>query len=206
NRTAPDLIMISLSLPDDAAFTLFRVIRTNVKTKYTPIFGLVVKTDSNAQQQAQQIGFTALATKPLDVPDLEAKVAKAMNLDTSQRYFAIDQEVFVMRLPEHTSQHVVNEVTTYLKGKVAEAVDSGISKAVFDLHELKRLDMTVIKLILHAMQTCRELALAYTLVGSGAIVSESKGFEDTRNWKFYDSFDEARSAFASAPLQPAASS
>jgi two-component system, cell cycle response regulator len=204
NKSAPDLIMISLSLPEEAAFTLFRVVRTNVKTKYTPIFGLVVKTDAVAQQQAQQIGFTALATKPLDVPELEAKVAKAMNLDTSQRYFAIDQDVFVMRLPEHTSQHVVNEVTTYLKAKVAEAVDSGIGKAVFDLHELKRLDMTVIKLILLAMQTCRELALNYTLVGSGAIVAESKGFEDTRNWKFFDSFDEARCSFSAQSLQPAA--
>src|SRR5690606_31533426 len=155
------------------------------------------------QQQAQQVGFSALATKPLDLPELEAKVAKAMNLDTSQRYFSIDQDVFVMRLPESTTQHVVNEVTTYLKAKVAEAVDSGIGKAIFDLHELKRLDMTVIKLILQAMQTCRELALAYTLVGSGAIVSESKGFEDTRNWKFYDSIDEARASFPS--LQPAAS-
>jgi two-component system cell cycle response regulator len=40
SRGQPDLVIISLTLPEEAAFTLFRLIRTNVKTKYTPIFGL----------------------------------------------------------------------------------------------------------------------------------------------------------------------
>ncbi|HEY0946769.1 MAG TPA: response regulator [Opitutaceae bacterium] len=213
-KSVPDLIMISLSLPEEAAFTLFRVIRTNIKTKYTPVFGLVVKTDNAAQQQAQQVGFTALATKPLDMAEVESKIAKAMNLDTSQRYFSNEGGVFTMRLPENTTQLVVAEVTNYLKTKVAEAVDTGISKAIFDLKELKRLDMTVIKLLFHAMQTCRELALQFCLVGNTAIITECKGFEDTRSWQFYDSLEEARASFAKtsasaptptpAPAAPAA--
>ena len=69
-KSPPDLIMISLTLPEDAAFTLFRVIRTNVKTKYTPVFGLVVKTETAAQQQAQTVGFTTVITKPIDVAEL----------------------------------------------------------------------------------------------------------------------------------------
>ena len=192
---AVDLIMISLSLPEEAAFTLFRVLRTSLKTKYTPIFGLVVKTDAAAQQQAQQTGFSAIATKPLDLPELEAKVARAMNLDTSQRYFRTEGELFVMRLPEVCSASVVAEVSTYLRGKVSEAVDSGINKAVFDLHEVKRLDMPLIKLLLTAMQTCREVALQHTMVGSGAIVAECKGYEDTRGWQFHETIEEARQSF-----------
>jgi two-component system, cell cycle response regulator len=191
-----DLIMISLSLAEDAAFTLFRVLRTSLKTKYTPIFGLVVKTDSAAQQQAQQVGFTGIATKPLDLPDLEAKIARAMNLDTSERYFRIDGDTFVMRLPESCTPSVIAEVGNYLRGKVSDAVDSGISRAVFDLHEVKRLDMQLIKLLLTAMQTCREVALQYTLVGSGPIVAECKGYEDTRGWQFHETIEEARQSFS----------
>jgi len=204
SKNTPDLIIISLSLPEDAAFTLFRLIRQNVKTKYTPIFALVVKTEVAAQQQAQQVGFSYIITKPLEISELESKIAKAMNLDTSQRYFAVDGGVFVMRLPENCSQTVVGEVQNYLKPKISEAVDSGISKAIIDLHELKSLNMAVIKLLIQAMQTCKDLALQYTLVGNAQIVSECKGFEDTRTWQFHDSIADAKASFAKAPsAQPA---
>jgi len=203
SRGQPDLVMISLSLSDEAAFTLFRLIRTNVKTKYTPIFGLVVKTDLQAQQQAQQVGFTSLVTKPIDIGELEAKIAKAMNLDTSQRYFSIDKDIFLMRLPEVTNQMVVNEVLGYLKSKMSEAVDGGLSKAVIDLHEVKRLDMVVIKLLFQAMQNCRELALQFALVGNAQLVSECKGFEDTKGWNFFDSIEEAKSSLGKASPVPA---
>lgn len=198
-RTAVDLVMISLSLPDESAFTLFRVLRTNLKTKYTPIFGLAVKTDAAAQQMAQQVGFTGIATKPIDISELESKIAKAMNLDTSLRYFKNESDLLILSLPEVISPTVINEVTGYMKGKVADAVDSGINKAVFDLHAVKRLDMNIIKMLLTAMQTCREVALQYSLVGSAALVADCKGYEDTRNWQFHESIAEARQGLQKIP-------
>ena len=212
-NAAPDLIMISLSLPDEAAFTLFRLLRASVKTKYTPIFGLVVKTELLTQQQAQQVGFSSIVTKPLDISELESKIAKAMNLDTSRRYFHTEGDFLMLKLPENCTQLVVNEVMNYLKPKVSEAVDSGISKAVIDLKEIKSLNMTLIKLLFQSMQTCRELALQFVLVGNDNIVAECKGFEDTRNWSFYSSVEDAKTSLtktaASAPANattPAAAS
>src|SRR5690606_37129579 len=53
-----DLILISLSLPDDA-FALYDAIRRDAKFAHTPIFGLAVKTEVHAQHQAQTAGFAA---------------------------------------------------------------------------------------------------------------------------------------------------
>lgn len=192
SKSPPDLIVISLSLPDEAAFTLFRVIRTNVKSKYTPVFALVVKTETLQQQQAQTVGFTAVITKPIDLGDLEAKIAKAMNLDTSQRYFAMDGDLLTMRLPEVCPPPVLAEAATYLKPKFAEAVDAGFNKVVIDIHAIKALHMGIIKLLFQAMQTCRDLGMQFVLVGNSHIISECKGFEDTRGWTFVDSLDEAK--------------
>ncbi len=203
-KTPPDLILISLSLPDEAAFTLFRLIRANVKTKYTPIFALVVKTETAQQQQAQQVGFTSIITKPIEMGELESKMAKAMNLDTSQRYFALEKECLIMRLPENCSPAVLAEVATYLKPKLAEAVDAGQNKVVIDIFPVKSLHMGVIKLLMQAMQTCRELGMQFTLVGNPQIITECKGFEDTRNWGFHPTLDEAKASFgAKAAPQPA---
>ena len=64
-----------------------------------------------------------------------------------------------------------------------------------------------IKLLFQAMQTCRDLAMNFGLVGNAQIISECKGFEDTRGWTFYESIDDAKAgvgrtsgaATASAP-------
>ena len=74
-KKLPDCVMISLSLPEDAAITLFRIIRSNAKTKYVPLFGLSVKTASEEQIRAQQAGFSTIVHKPIDFEELEAKVA-----------------------------------------------------------------------------------------------------------------------------------
>jgi len=191
-RTPPDLIIVSLSLPEESAFTLFRLVRTNIKTKYTPVFALVVKTEVAQQQQAQTVGFSAIITKPMDLGELETKMAKAMNLDTSQRYYALESDVLVMRLPENCSPAVIAEAANYMKPKFAQAVDAGQNKVVIDIHQLKSLHMGVIKLLFQAMQTCHELGMQFALVGNAQIISECKGFEDTRAWTFYDSLNDAK--------------
>jgi two-component system cell cycle response regulator len=204
SRNSPDLVIVSLSLIDEGAYTLFRYLRTNLKTKFTPVFALVVKTDIAAQQQAQSVGFSAIITKPIECGELESKIAKAMNLDTSQRYFAMENEFMVMRLPENVSQSGISEATTYLKPKLAEAVDAGHNKAIIDLHEMKSLHVGIIKLLVYAMQTCRELAMQFALVGNPQIIADCKGYEDTRGWVFYDSLADAKANLGKHPVAPAA--
>ncbi len=207
-RTIPDLVLSSLSLPEDGGFTLFRMLRTNIKTKFTPVFALVVKTETAAQQQAQQVGFSAIITKPIEFSELESRMAKAMNLDTSLRYFAIEEGTLIMRLPENTTNVTINEVTGYMKAKVSGAVDTGVNRAIIDVSLLKALDMAVIKLLFQFMQSCSEVSIQYVLVGNAVVIKECKGFEDTKNWTFFETLDQAKASIkgeaAPAAAAPAA--
>ena len=191
-RTPPDLVIISLSLPDETGLALFRLIRANVCTKYTPVFGLAVRTETAQMQQAQNAGLGTVITKPIDMRDLETRIAKAMNLDTSKRYYAIESETLIMRLPETCGPLILTEIDRHLKPKIAEAVDAGHVNVVIDAHLLNSLEMAVIKLLFQAMQTCRELGLKCAMVGNSKIAAECKGIEDTRHWNFYDSIEAAR--------------
>jgi two-component system cell cycle response regulator len=192
-KTVPDLIIISLSLPDESAYTLFRLLRSNMKTKYVPVFGLVVKTDLHAQQQAQQFGFSSIITKPIDYEDLESKIAKAINLDTSERYFAFEEDYLIVHVPESSSTTALNEVNNYLKPKISEAVDNGYSRVIFDVHTVKSVNMSFIKLLVDSMGICKELTLTYSLVGNSNVAEECKGFEESKDWIFYSSIEEAKS-------------
>lgn len=196
SRTQPDLVMVSLSLPEEGAFTLFRMLKTNQKTKFTPLFALVVKTAVAEQQQAQQLGFNAIVTKPIDFVELEARISRSLNLDTSLRYFATEQECLVMRLPENTTVATLNEIAGYMKPKISEAVDSGVSRAIIDVSKLRTLDMGLIKLLMQFMDIAGDLAMQHVLVGNADVVRDCRGFEDTKHWTFHDSLEAARASFA----------
>jgi two-component system cell cycle response regulator len=200
SRSAPDLIVISYSLPNESAVALVRNLRAGIKTKFTPIFAMVIKTDTSAQTQAQQCGFTAVLTKPVDVADFEAKAIKAMNLDTSVNYYRTEGDILVLALPENCSAADVADASSFLGAKLAGAVEAGHSKVVIDLHAAPSAGMGVIKLLVEATQKCRDLAMRAAIVGNDALIAECRSFEDARAWNFHATLDEARASLA-APVQ-----
>lgn len=195
SKTPPDVAMVSLTLPEESAFALFRLMRTNVKTKYTPVFGLVVKTETAILQQAQTVGFTTVITKPIDMSDLESRIAKAMNLDTSTRYFNVSDGFFMFKMPENCTPAALAEIATYLKPKLTEAVDAGLNRSIIDCSALKSLHMGVIKQLVAAMQLCKDTGVTFALIGNAQLTAECKGFEETRAWQFHETLAEAKASF-----------
>ncbi|MCH2155913.1 MAG: response regulator [Opitutales bacterium] len=190
----PDAIMISLSLPEESAFTLFRILRSNMKTKYIPIFGLVVKSETHLQQQATQSGFSAIVTKPIDFDELGNKLAKAINLDTSKRYFFREGDFFILQLPADLTPNRQNEITGYLKPQVSEAVDAGLTKVVIDATELNALDTGGLKLLIMGNDLCKDLGLSLSMAGSEKVIEECKSYAESKDWVMHSSLEDAKAA------------
>jgi two-component system, cell cycle response regulator len=194
NGTVPDIIIVSLSLPESAGFNLFTLLRGNTKTKSVPIFGLCVKTAVEEQTKAQQVGFTTVITKPIDVEDLKGKVCRSLNLDTSYKYFQQRDGVLLLNLPPNFGPSVANEVTLHLRPQLSDAVDSGLDKVILDFSAVKTADISLIKLGLEVMGLCSELSLKNRIIGSEAVTRECKNYEETKDWRFMNSFQEAIAA------------
>jgi two-component system, cell cycle response regulator len=195
SQSLPDLILISLSLPESSAFMLFQMFRASMRTKSVPIIGLSVKTATEEQTRAQQLGFASIVTKPIDSVDIQIKITRALSLDTSHKYFQRRDNVLVLGLPANFNQVVANDITAHLRPKVCEAVDSGLNRLVIDMSGLKSADVNMIKLGLHVIQLCAELEMRYTLIGSEAVCRECKNYEETKDWQFTNSFEEAIAVF-----------
>ena len=195
-KKIPDVIIISLLLPESTAINLFRLLRSNQKTKYTPIFGLAVKTDKDQIASAQESGFTTVITKPIDFPDLENRIIKAMNLDTSELYYNFDEEFLVIKIPEGTSDAKILEINKYRNQKMGSAVDRGLNKIIFDIHEMDNFDTNVMKFLVESMDVCKELSISYNFVGNDKVSKEAKNFEESTNWVLHDNMNEAKSSFA----------
>ncbi|MGB0369796.1 MAG: response regulator [Opitutales bacterium] len=194
----PDAIMISLSLPEEAAFTLFRILRSNMKTKYIPIFGLAVKSETHLQQQATQNGFSAIVTKPIDFEDLDNKLAKAINLDTSGKYFKHDGSFFIIHLPENLTPNVQNEISGYLKPQISSAVDAGLNKVVIDGTKMSKLDTSALKLLITAHDMSKDLGLSLTIAGNDKLIEDCKSYAESKDWSIFSSVEEAKTAPVSA--------
>jgi two-component system cell cycle response regulator len=195
SQSSPDAILVSLSLPDNAGFTLFQMFRASAKMKNVPVFALSVKTALEEQARAQQAGFTGIITKPIDFDDLKGKISRALHLDTSYKYFEQRDGVLILKVPANVNPAVSNEIVTHLRTKVSEAVDSGIDKMVIDLGQLKIADVNIIKLGLSAIQLCQELSLKHRIIGSEAVCLECKNYEETKDWRFVSSFEQAVTTF-----------
>lgn len=193
NKVTPDLIVISLSLPDQAGLSLFRILRSESKTKFLPIFGMVVKTDKEAQESAQKLGFTNIITKPIDFGDLEMRVSKAINLDTSERYFIFGEDYLTIQFPEVPSPSILAELQDYLRTKISDAVDRGFYKIVVDANLLKSVSVDVIKMMIRVQDICNELTLNLLLVGNQDVAGECSAFEETQGWTFHSDVEAAMS-------------
>lgn len=200
SQNNPEVILLSLSLPDNGGFTLFQMLRASTKTKNVPVFGLCVKTAADEQSRAQQSGFTGLVTKPIDFDDLKGKIARSLNLDTSYKYFEVREGVLVLKFPGQFTPNAANEISLHLRTKVSEAVDAGIDKLVIDMSQLKSADVNLIRLGLNAMQLCHELSLKQRIVGSEAVCIECKNYEETKDWAFVGTFEEALTALNGTAL------
>jgi two-component system cell cycle response regulator len=194
-ENAPDAIVLSLTLPDEGAFELFRTLRSNPKTKHVPIFGLSVKTATAEQQRAQEAGFTCLITKPIDFTEMISKIARSANLDTSSRFFASEADIQFIRMPALANDATVSEIEAYVSPKLTEAVDNGLSQVIVDASKLEKVDTGVIKLFCAIAATCSDLTLPVSFVAGETTVKACHQFEESQEWRFADSVE----AIAGAP-------
>ncbi len=191
SKHVPDSILISVSLPENGAFTLFQMLRAGNRTKSIPVFALSVKTAAEEQARAQQVGFTGIITKPIDFEDVKVKVTRALNLDTSYKYFTQKDGLLIMKLPPNFTPTVSNDIMLHLRNQVTSAVDSGLDKMIIDMSQIKTTDITLIKLGLSSLQLSNELALKSTIIGSTAVSHECKNYEETKDWRFVATYEEA---------------
>ncbi|MCL5097781.1 MAG: response regulator [Candidatus Omnitrophica bacterium] len=191
SRKLPEVVMISLSLPENAGFMLFEMLRASVKTKTIPILALSVKTAADEQSRAQQAGFTGIVTKPIDMDELKAKITRALGLDTSYRYFQCEKDLLLVRFPPVVTQPIANDISINLRPRICEAVDAGLCKLIMDLSQLKAADVVLIELAISIVQLCREMEIRYSLIGSEPVRRECRNLQETKDWEFAVDYDEA---------------
>jgi two-component system cell cycle response regulator len=186
-----DLVLASLSLPNDGAFMLYQNLKGSPNLAAIPLLGMCVRTATAEQTRAQQTGFAGVVTKPIDCAELKAKVSRTLCLETSYKYFQQRDGVLSLLLPKEFHPSVAQEVNNHLDGQLANTVDAGGNKLIIDLNAVEVVSVAVIELVLSAIQAASKLSLRYAVVGSEGAKAQCHSYEETQSWQFAPSFEQA---------------
>jgi two-component system cell cycle response regulator len=186
-----EIVLASLSLPNDGAYMLFQNLRGFTLTAAIPVLGLSVKTATDEQARAVQAGFGGIITKPIEHEELKSKISNTLRLETAYKYFQQREGVLTLKLPKEVHQGVVYEVSKRLDDLLSSTVDAGGDKLIVDLSQTETATLTTIELVLTAIQSCNRLKIRPAVVGSDAVVAQCRSYEETQSWLFAPSSDQA---------------
>jgi len=188
-----DIVLASLSLPNDGAYTFFQELRHHANTAAIRVLGMSIRTATEEQARAQQAGFTGNISKPIDAEELRSKIARALKLENTYKFFKEFEGGLAMILPKNSHENFGEALLTRLDRLLGATVEAGGDRLVVDLSAVEEVDMEVVKLVISAIESCSKLSMKHTVVAKGAAKMVCRKFEDSNSWSFVDSLDEALS-------------
>ena len=190
-KNGVDVVLASLSLPNDGAYMLFQNLRGFAHTASIPVVGMCVRTATPEQTRAQQAGFAGILTKPIDPVELKTKICRALNLETSYKYFHQRDSALVVSLPKEYNPELEAAVASDLKNQLTMTVDAGGDKLIADLSAVEDPTHLIIKVVITIIQAAKELSIRHAVVGSEATCAKCRIYEESKDWKFAGTVEQA---------------
>jgi two-component system cell cycle response regulator len=190
-KRRPAAVLVSLSYPGDAAVGMLRNFRADAGLAGTPFLGLAVKTAEEEQQRAIESGFQSIVKKPIDPAELEAKLRRALRLESSLRAVELTSDHLHVHLAEAMTVPQLDMLSAQIEEKTAAAVDSGVALVVFDLTAVTTFSVDVLRFLIHATAHSQKLGLRAVLLGSSSLAAASRMFDESKDWQFHESLELA---------------
>jgi two-component system cell cycle response regulator len=190
-KNGVDVVLASLSLPNDGAYMLFQNLRGCAHTASIPVVGLCVRTAVAEQTRAQQTGFAGIVTKPIDPVELKTNVCRTLKLETSYRYFQQRDGALVLCLPNKYTPQIRDTVIPELNTRLTAIVDEGGDKLIVDLSAVQEPTLPIMELVLSVIKSAADLSIRHSMVGSETLRAKCRSYQESLAWEFADSVDAA---------------
>lgn len=186
-----DLIVVSVSLPNDGGLSLFRILRSESKTKFVPIFGMALDTNEASQRVAQKLDSANVISKPIDFHDFEIRASEVISLNVSEHYYERGEDHLAIKLPKTATLENILELQETLPSKISDAMDHGLYTVVLDASGLDTVEADVLETMLKVQAICQELTLNMLCVGSPRIADKCGVMEEATSWVFHPDVNAA---------------
>ncbi|MCD6294846.1 MAG: response regulator [Deltaproteobacteria bacterium] len=202
SREKPDLIVLDITMPVMSGPEMLTELKKDPALKEIPVIMLTAESGKENVVQILKMGVKDYIVKPFKGAQLIERVTKVVTLeskqkedeDTSKKYFSTVEDVQILALPQKLDRPVSVDIERHFKSKVEEMVSSGIKKFILDMSKVGGTNVTLIKLIIMVIQTCRQASIGIRIVGTAALSEELKGFAETSEITVDLSIEDAKGA------------
>ena len=177
--------IISCSLPDDGAVELRRKLKTNPKSSTAPVVGMLVKGDDLAMRKATDAGFSHFISKPFDKNKVTSRLYEVLNLDASDQYFDLEENILFFRVPKIITPELFEDIKSSYSSRIRTTINDGIENVVMDLTALEEVGEDSVELVGEFAEMIEEMGSPFKI---GFIVQG----EDSEMWRNLDGCEEAQ--------------
>lgn len=210
-KEKPDLILLDVTMPVMDGVEMLTKLKADPGLKSIPVIMLTAEAGRENVMKIAKIGIRDYIIKPFKEDVLVEKVGRIIDVKSKdaiaestsggdkdaagaagETYFSTDEDALVIQLPVDGSDAVLQSLQTTMAGKIADAVDNGLYRVIFDLSKLSTLHDNVVTLVAAGIVSCQELTLSHILVGSAELAEQGKSIEAAKEWTFLPSLEEAK--------------
>ncbi|MBI5579446.1 MAG: response regulator [Deltaproteobacteria bacterium] len=202
-KIKPGLIILDITMPVMTGVEMLERLKGDDALKAIPVIMLTAESGKDNVMNIVKKGINDYMVKPFKGEDLIERVRKIMPLEPKTeemddkkpgKYFTQVEDVVVLTLPAKVLRPVSVEVENSLQVKIKDMTAAQLKKMILDMGGVSETNVSLIKLIITALQQCQKANVAVKLVANAKQGEELKGFQETSQITVAHSIEEARAA------------
>jgi CheY-like chemotaxis protein len=203
-KIKPGLIILDITMPVMNGVEMLDRMKSDGELKSIPVIMLTAESGKDNVLTIVKKGVKDYMVKPFKGEDLierakkivafEPRVEEPAGEKRPEKYFTQVEDIVVLTLPAKVTRPVTVEVETSLQTKIREMSEARLQKMILDMGGVSETNVSLIKLIITALQQCQKAKVAVKLVASRQQGEELKGFQETSEISVAPSIEAARSA------------
>ena len=204
-RENPNLIVLDITMPVMNGIEMLEKLKAEPSLKDIPIIMLTAESSKNNVMQVLKMGVKDYMVKPfkgeelieraIKLIKLEPKKAEVQAYDLHIKYSLINDDIQFLGLPKTLNKEIIAKASDLLKDEMAKTANMGKNKLIFDLSKSTNISMSLIRLILLAIDKCQESKVRLRIVVNSKMSNELKGFQETAELPVYPTVAEAEASF-----------
>lgn len=202
-KIKPGLIILDITMPIMNGVEMLERLKGDEDLKNIPVIMLTAESGKDNVMNIVKKGIKDYMVKPFKGEDLIERVRKIMPLEPKaeeaddkkpSKYFTQVEDVVVLTLPAKVLRPVAVEVEISLQVKIKDMTSAQLKKMILDMGGVSETNVSLIKLIIAAIEQCQKANVAVKLVANAKQGEELKGFQETSQITVNHSIAEARAA------------
>lgn len=205
NKEKPDIIVLDITMPVMDGVEMLEKMKGEESLKDIPVIMLTAESGKENVMNIVKLGVNDYIVKPFKGEQLIERVKKIVKLenvkeggtdgDRIKKYFTTDEDFQILTIPDKVSGPVVAGVEDSLKGKMKEMSGSGMNKIILDLSKVSEVNISLVKLIVSVLKSCKNAEIKARVLGTEALQGELKGFHETGDLPISHTLEEAKGSF-----------